>query len=68
VKSLKGSEVPSVFVDENSDGNIFYAASESYVYKFDIRCSLQEDVHCFKDNTDEINFITMNDKGFFGIV
>ena len=64
VKRLEGSEVPSAVTDESSNGNIFYAASENNIYKFDIRCPLNEEVHCFKENSDEVNFISMNEKGF----
>ena len=64
VKRLNSFEVPSIFVDKNSNGNLFYAASENYVYKFDIRCPLDKEIHCYRDNTDEVNHITINEKNY----
>lgn len=56
------AEVASICIDVNNR-DVFYATSESKIFKFDYRCPLDKEVGCFTENRDEINSLEQNENG-----
>ena len=59
---IEGTEVASICIDVNNN-DVFYATSESKIFKFDYRCPLDKEVGCFSENSDEINSLVQNENG-----
>ena len=62
VQNFKSKEVPSVCVEPDSE-DIFYVATGTSIFKFDYRCPLDKELCSFTDNTEEVNYLTLNIKG-----